>query len=107
MVIQDNRKQSGEGRFSWQLRDTRDIEEDRKRFAKDLMDALEKRISSVTGHDAISTLQVFDVASLVTLFSGTAVEKKITIFLPEGELEHYGVDECKRLMKEASNRAHV
>ena len=70
------------------------------------MDALEKRISSVTSHEAISTLQVFDAASLFTLFCGTAVEKKITFFLPEGELEQYGVDECKRVMKEASKHAH-
>lgn len=107
LVMQDNGKQSGEGRFNWQLRDARDIEEDRKRFANDLMTALEKRISSVTGHDAISTLQVFDAASLVTLFCGTAVENKITFFLPEGELEEYGVDECRRLMKEASKRTHA
>ena len=74
LVMQDNGKQLGEGRFSWKLRDTREIEEDRERFAKDLMDALEKRISSVTSHEAILTLQVFDAASLVTLFCGTGVE---------------------------------
>ena len=107
LVLRDKGKESRESRFSWQLRDVKDIEEDRERFAKDLMNALKKRISSVTSHETISTLQVFDAASLVTLFCGTAVEKKITFFLPEGELEQYGVDKCKRVMKEASIRAHV
>lgn len=104
LVVQDNGKESEEGRFGWQVRDDSDIEDDRGRPGT--FD-LEKRIGSVTSNGAISALQVFDSASLVTLFCGTAVEKKVTFFLPEGELEEYGVDECKLIMKEASKRAHV
>ena len=98
LVMQDNGKESGERQLGWQQRDNSKIKSDRERFAKELMDALEKQISSVTSNEA---------ACLVSLFCGTVVEKKITFFLPEGELEQYGVDECKEIMQEASKRAHV
>lgn len=34
-------------------------------------------------------------------------KRKSHFFLPEGELEQYGVNECKEIMQEASKKAHV
>ena len=47
------------------------------------------------------------LTNLVNLHCGTANDGKITFFLPEGEIEEYGVDECKEVMKAASKLSHI
>ena len=54
----------------------------------------------------MSNLEVFDTANLVKLHCGE--DGKITFFLPEEEIEEYGVEECKEVMKVvASKLSHI
>ena len=55
----------------------------------------------------ISQLEVFDVASLVRLHCGKATEGSVKFFLPDGEIEEYGVEECKRILMVASKMPHI
>ena len=107
LVTSDRGKESGEERFNWATREDHEIKDDHKGFAKDLKESLEKRVSSVLQSETISNLEVFDATNLVNLHCGTANDGKITFFLPEGEIEEYGVDECKELMKAASKLSHI
>ena len=64
-----------------------EIKEDQRRFAKDLMESLEKRVNSILHTEMISNLEVFDATLLINLHCGTAKVGKIEFFLPEGEME--------------------
>ena len=88
------------------MREEHEIKDDHKRYAKDLMESLEKRVSYVLQSYTISNLEVFDATNMASLHSGTANEGKITFFLPGGEIEEYGVD-CKEVMKAASNLSPI
>jgi hypothetical protein len=107
LVTSDGGRDSGEDRFSWIQREQHEIKEDHRRFAKDLKDSLEKRVTSILHSEMMSNLEVFDAANLVKLHCGTAEDGKITFFLPEGEIEEYGVEECKEVMKVASKLSHI
>ena len=76
LATSDPRKDSGEERFNWAMRE-----------------------KHVLQSETISNL---DATNLVNLYCGTANDGKITFFLPEREIEGYGVDECKEVMKAAS-----
>ena len=55
----------------------------------------------------ISQLEVFDEASLVRLHCGKATKGYVKFFLPDGEIEEYGVEECKRILMVASKMPHI
>ena len=71
------------------------------------MESLEKRVNSILHSETISNLEVFDATHLINLHCGTAKDGKIEFFLPEGEREEYGVNECKKVMKVASKLSHI
>lgn len=98
---------AGERRFCWKMREEQDIKEDHERLARDLMVALDKRISSVINERVISKLEVFDAAQIVKLQCGSKVEDSIKFALPEGELEEYGVEECKHVLMVALKMSHI
>ena len=107
LVVEDHGKDSGEDRFIWQEREWHEIKADHERFAKDLMNTLEARVSSVIRQKAFSQLEVFDASNLVRLHCCTANNGKIHFDLPEGEVEGYGVAECREVLKSASQRKHL
>ena len=93
--------------FRWTMREQHEIKEHHRRFAKDLMELLEKRVNSILHSETISNLEVFDATHLINLPCGTAKDGKIEFFLPEGEREEYGVKECKKVMKVASKLSPI
>ena len=107
LITKDNGKNAdGNSRFTWHLRDSKDIEEDRKNLAKELCEALNIRIESLA-EKSPSTFEVFDAANLVKLHCGKRVNKEIKYFVDEGEYEVYGVEECKRILTTISELKHV
>ena len=80
LIMKDDGRDAGEGRFTWQMREESDVTEDHKRFAKDLVCSLQKRIQSVLENEVLADLEVFDAANLVYLYCGTLVDGKITFF---------------------------
>ena len=106
-VVEDRGKDSGEDRFTWQEREWHDIKTDHERFANDLMNALDERVSSVIHQKVFSQLEVFDASNLVRLHCGTANDGNISFDLPEGDVEEYGVLECREILKAASQRKHI
>ena len=107
LILKDDGRDAGKDRFTWQMREESDVIEDHKRFAKDLVGSLEKRIQSVLQDEVMAELEVFDAANLVNLHCGTSVGEKITFFRPDGEVEEYGVEQCKKLMKVVSKLPHI
>ena len=107
LVVKDDGTDAGESRFNWKMREERDIKENRERLARDLAGALDRRVNAVVNDAVISQLEVFDAASLVKLYCGNAEEGSVKFFLPEGELEEYGVEECKRVLMVASKMPHI
>ena len=77
LVVEDRGKDSGEDRFTWQEREWHEIKADHERFAKDLMNALDERVSSVIHQKVFSQLEVFDASNLVCLHCGTANDGNI------------------------------
>lgn len=107
LIVKDDGPDAGENRFTWKMREQRDIKEDRERLARDLADAFDRRINSVVNETVISQLEVFDAASLVKLHCGKVVEGCVKFFVPDGEIEEYGVNECKRILMVASKMPHI
>ena len=95
LVVKDDGTDAGESCFNWKMR------------ARDLAGALDRRVNAVVNDAVISQLEVFDAASLVKLYCGNAEEGSVKFFLPEGELEEYGVEECKRVLMVASKMPHI
>ena len=69
------------------MREEPDVIEDHKRFAKNLVCSLKKRIQSVLENEAVAELEVFDAANLVNLNCGALIDEKIAFFRSEGEVE--------------------
>ncbi len=107
MVLKDEGKDSGDNRFTWQMRESEDVSKDRERFAKELQESLEKRIRSVVNDDVVSHLEVFDASSLVSLQCGFAIYDHVQFTLEEGVIEEYGMQECKQILKVVSRMPHV
>ena len=107
LIVKDDGAVAGESRFKWKAREEFDIKADRERLARDLADALDRRVNSVVNDQAISQLAVFDAANLVKLHCGVASEGSVKFFLPDGEIEEYGVEECKHILKIASKMSHI
>ena len=89
------------------MREESNVIEDHKRFAKDLVCPLKKRIQSVLENEAVAELEVFDAANLVNLNCGALIDQKIAFFRSEGEVEDYSVEKCKKLMKVVSKIPHI
>jgi hypothetical protein len=79
LIVQDDGVNAGENRFKWSMREEDEIKEDRERFARDLAEALDKRVSTVVNPAVVSHLEV----------------------------EEYGVESCKRVLKVASEMSHI
>ena len=107
LIVKDDGAEAGENRFKWKAREESDVKEDRERLARDLAAAFERRVNSVVNDPVISQLVVFDAANLVKLHCGIASEGSVKFFLPDGEIEEYGVEECKRILRMASKMSHV
>ncbi len=107
LVVQDDGVNAGENRFKWSMREEDEIKEDRERFARDLAEALDKRVSRVVNPAVVSHLEVFDAANLVMLHCGEVKDGFLKYVLPEGEVEEYGVESCKRVLKVASEMSHI
>jgi hypothetical protein len=89
------------------MREEDEIKEDRERFARDLAEALDKRVSTVVNPAVVSHLEVFDAANLVMLHCGEVKDGSLKYVLPEGEVEEYGVESCKHVLKVASEMSHI
>ena len=107
LIVQDDGVNAGENRFKWSMREEDEIKEDRERFARDLAEALDKRISTVVNPAVVSHLEVFDAANLVMLHCSEVKDGSLKYVLPEGEVEEYGVESCKRVLKVASEMSHI
>ena len=51
--------------YTWMCREDEDAEKDHVQFAKNLMTAVENRMTSVTSDTFLSVLEIFDAQSLV------------------------------------------
>ena len=107
LIVKDDGAQAGENRFKWKAREDSDVKADRERLARDLAAAFDRRVNSVVNDPVISQLAVFDAANLVKLHCGIASEGSVKFFLPDGEIEEYGVEECKRILRMASKMSHI
>ena len=79
------------------MREEDEIKEDHERFARDLAEALDKRVSTVVNPAVVSHLEVFDAANLVMLHCGEVKDGSLKYVLLEGEVEEYGVESCKHM----------
>ena len=107
LIVKDDGAQAGENRFKWKAREDSDVKADRERLARDLAAAFDRRVNSVVNDPVISQLAVFDAANLVKLHCGIASEGSVKFFRPDGEIEEYGVEECKRILRIASKMSHI
>ena len=107
LIVKDDGAQAGENRFKWKAREDSDVKADRERLTRDLAAAFDRRVNSVVNDPVISQLAVFDAANLVKLHCGIASEGSVKFFLPGGEIEEYGVEECKRILRMASKMSHI
>ena len=107
LIVKDDGADAGENRFKWKAWEEFDVKADRERLAGDLADALDQPVNSVVNDPAISQLAVFDAANLVKLHCGLASEGLAKFFWPDGEIEEYGVQECKSILKIASKMPHI
>ena len=100
----------GEGKnkiYTWTTRDEEDIRQDRIRFAKDLLDSINKRVEGATSQAHLSTLAVFDALTLVELHCGDRVDNNVTKNVEYGYYDEFGVAECGNLMEAVSKMKHV
>ena len=106
LVVKDDGTDAEESCFEWKMREECDIKEDHERLARDLAYTLDQHVNSVVNNAVISQLEVFDEASLVRLHCGKAT-KGYVFSLPDGEIEEYGVEECKCILMVASKMPHI
>ena len=88
LVVNDAGAEAGiaGSRFTWKMWESDDIKSDRERLALDLMTSLDARVNAVVVDGALSILEVFDAAKLVSLQCGSISGEDIKLLLPEGEL---------------------
>ena len=101
---------NGTGRdkqYTWQMREETEINDDHRRFAEDLLLAIEKRVSTITSHEYLGVLQVFDAAQLVQLQCGKRNSGVVAWKISAGEYDTYGVEECQEIMKVISRMQHI
>ena len=80
------------------MREDEDITKDREAFAKDLKNALERRLSNVQKDETLAVLEFSDAQTLVKLQCGEVSAGKIHYNIPEGEIEDSGIHECEQLL---------
>ena len=69
-----------EKRYKWSIRKSEDIGKDRETFAKDLKNALDRRLSNVQKDETLAILEIFDAQTPVKSSAGKCqLEKFITI----------------------------
>eukprot|EP00794_Sanderia_malayensis_P001887 gene1887-2140_t len=106
--MKDKGKEAGIDRYIWQMREDANIKAEREGFAKHLCEALQSRINLAVNNHVVSTLQIFDAASLVKLHCGMLNGDGTVDYIMEvGEIEEYGVDECKKLLAVVSKMPHM
>ena len=84
--------------YTWICREDEDLEQDHVQFAKDLMSAVEKKVTSVTLDTFLTVLQIFDAQSLVRLQTGKKVGQEVRYHVSDGEYDEYGVNQCKEVI---------
>ena len=84
--------------YTWIWREDEDVEQDDVQFAKDLMSAVENRVTSVTSDTFLTVLEIFDAQLLVRLQSGKKVGQEVKYHVSNGEYDEYGVNECKEVI---------
>ena len=80
------------------MRENENITKDRETFAKDLKNALDRRLSNVQKNKTLTILEIFGAQNLVKLQCGEVSAGKIHYNILEGEIEDYGISECKQLL---------
>ena len=83
---------------TWIWREDEDVQQDDVQFAKDLMSAVENRVTSVTSDTFLTVLEIFDAQLLVRLQSGKKVGQEVRYHVSDGEYDEYGVNECKEVI---------
>ena len=89
--------------YTWMCREDEDVEQDHVQFAKDLLSAVENRVTSVTSDTFLKVLEIFDAQSLVRLQTGKKVGQEVRYHISDGEYDEYGVNQCKEVI----NRTHM
>ena len=59
-----------EKRYKWSIRKSEDIGKDRETFAKDLKNALDRRLSNVQKDETLAILEIFDAQTPVKSSAG-------------------------------------
>ena len=72
-----------------------------------MADTPEKRVKRVVNEAFVSKLEVLDSINLVMLHCGRVEEGSVKYVLPEGEIEKYGVEERKHVLRVASEMSHI
>ena len=89
------------------MRENEDITKDREIFAKDLKNALDRRLSNAQKDKTLTILEIFDAQNLVKLQCGDVSAGKIHYDIPEGEIEDYDIRECKQLLSVIAEMNHI
>ena len=87
-----------EKRCKWSMQENEDITKDRETFAKDLKNALDRRLSNVQKDKTLTILEIFGAQNLVKHQCGEVSAGKVHYDVLEGEIEDYGTRECKQLL---------
>lgn len=93
--------------YTWQMIEETDIKDDHRRFAEDLLLAIENRVDSITSHECLAVLQVFDAAQLVQLQCGKRNSGAVTWHISAGDYDTYRVEECQAILKVISRTQHT
>ena len=96
-----------EKRYKWSIRENEDITKDRETFAKDLKNALDRRLSNVQKDKTRTIFEIFDAQNLVKLQCGEVPAGKIHCDIPEGEIEDDGIYECEQLLSVTAEMKHI
>ena len=96
-----------EKRYKWSIRENEDITKDRETFAKDLKNALDRRLSNVQKDKTRTIFEIFDAQNLVKLQCGEVPAGKIHCDIPEGEIEDDGICACEQLLSVIAEMKHI
>ena len=89
------------------MRESEDITNDRETFAKDLKNALDRRLSTVQKDETLAILEIFDAQTLVKLRCREVSAGKSNCDISEGEIEDYGIRECEQLLSVIAEMKYI
>ena len=89
------------------MQESEDITNDREIVAKDLKNALDRRLSNVQKGETLDILEIFDAQTLVKLQCGEVSARKIHYSIPEGEIKDYGILEWEQLLSVIAEMKHI